>query len=70
MVLPILRMVLKMTSEMKYAVLIEAFEGEWDYVRVESNWNYATPIKTFDSKEDAEREAKKWNTGEVVQYDS
>ena len=55
---------------MKYAVLIEAFAGEWDYVRVESNWNYATPIKVFDSKEDAEREAKKWNTGEVVQYDS
>ena len=60
-----------MTSDFKlYAVMIEAFEGEWDYVRVESNWNYATPIKVFDSKEDAEREAKKWNTGEVVQYDS
>ena len=55
---------------MKYAVLIEAFEGEWDYVRVESNWNYATPIKIFDNKEDAEEEAKKWNTGEVVIYDT
>lgn len=53
-----------------YAVMIEAFEGEWDYVRVESNWNYATPIKIFDNKEDAEKEANKWNTGEVVIYDS
>ena len=55
---------------MKYAVLIEAFEGEWDYVRVESNWNYATPIKVFDNKEDAEKEANKWNTGQVVTYSS
>jgi len=55
---------------MKYAVLIEAFEGEWDYVRVESNWNYTTPVKTFTNKEDAEKEAKKWNTGQVVPYSS
>ena len=55
---------------MKYAVLIEAFEGEWDYVRVESRWDFKTPIKLFDSKEDAEKEAKRWNTGRVVEYDS
>ena len=55
---------------MQYAVLIEAFEGEWDYVRVESSWNYTTPVKTFDIKEDAEKEAQRWNTGKVVSYSS
>ena len=55
---------------MKYAVLIEAFEGEWDYGRVESRGDYTTPIKVFDNQEDAEKEAKRWNTGEVVEYDS
>ena len=55
---------------MKYAVLIEAFEGEWDYVRVESRLDYTTPIKVFDNQEDAYKEAKRWNTGEVVEYDS
>ena len=55
---------------MKYAVLIEAFEGDWYYVSVESSWDFRTPVKLFDSKEDAEKEAKRWNTGEVVEYDS
>ena len=55
---------------MKYAVLIEAFEGDWDYVRVESSWDFRTPVKLFDSKEDAEKEANRRNTGRVVEYDS
>ena len=54
-----------------YAVWIEAFEGEWDYVRQtnESNyWNDGSPVKLFDTKESAEEEARKWNTGRVVEY--
>ena len=56
-----------------YAVWIEAFEGEWDYVRQtnESNyWNDGSPVKLFDTKESAEEEARKWNTGRVVEYSS
>ena len=48
-----------------YVVVIEAFEGEWDYVRVESSWTYETEIKKFCSLKDAEEEAKRWNTGQV-----
>ena len=58
-----------MTSDFKlYAVMIEAFEGEWDYVRVESSWNYETAVKKFQNKKDAEEEAKQWNTGQVVEW--
>ena len=67
--LPIQSMVSTMTSDFKlYAVMIEAFEGEWDYVRVESSWNYETAVKKFQNKEDAEKEAKQWNTGQVVEW--
>ena len=58
-----------MTSDFKlYAVMIKEFEGEWDYVRVESSWNYETAVKKFQKKEDAEQEAKQWNTGQVVEW--
>ena len=51
-----------------YVVVIEAFEGEWDYVRVESSWTYETEIKKFCSLKDAEEEAKRWNTGQVQEW--
>ena len=67
--LPIQSMVSTMTSDFKlYAVMIKEFEGEWDYVRVESSWNYETAVKKFQKKEDAEQEAKQWNTGQVVEW--
>ena len=54
---------------MKYAVMIEPFEG-FEYVKegCGAMWTVDTPVKVFDTKEEAQVEADKWNTGEVVEY--
>ena len=55
---------------MKYAVMIEPFEG-FEYIKegCGSMWTVNKPVKLFDTKEEAQVEADKWNTGEVVQYE-
>ena len=55
---------------MKYAVMIEPFDG-FEYVKAGCGamWTVNTPVKVFDTKEEAQVEADKWNTGEVVKYE-
>ena len=55
---------------MKYAVMIEPFEG-FEYIKegCGSMWTVNTPVKLFDTEEEAQAEADKWNTGEVVKYE-